>query len=96
MGPIVRDDVRAEFARRRRRTVLGLFLLALPLAGELWSLRRGPLLGLGPNGWLIAWAVVAAVVGLAFVRLWRCPACGAPLGQPPSVLVCRKCGAALQ
>lgn len=87
---------KAEFARRRRLTAAGLLILSLPLYGILFSLRRGPVLGLGPNGWLVVWVAVAAGVGLVFSRIWRCPACGASLGQPPAVSVCRKCGVALK
>jgi hypothetical protein len=88
--------VKAEFARLRRLTAIGLFIMSLPLYGVVFSLRTGPILGMGANTWLLAWVAVAAVVGLIFARIWRCPACGTSLGQPPSVSVCRKCGVAFK
>ena len=88
--------VKTEFARRRRLTLIGLFIMGVPLCGVALSLRTGPILGMGANTWLLAWVAVAAVVGAMFARIWRCPACGCSFGQPPSVSVCRKCGVAFR
>ena len=88
--------VKTEFARRRRLTLIGLFIMSVPLGGVVLSLRTGRILGMGANTWLLAWVAVAAVVGTMFARIWRCPACGYSFGQPPSVSVCRKCGVAFK
>jgi hypothetical protein len=46
--------VKAEFARLRRLTAIGLFIMSLPLYGVVFSLRTGPILGMGANTWLLA------------------------------------------
>jgi hypothetical protein len=88
--------VKAEFARRKKMTLVGLLMIGLPLYGVVRGIGGTPVLGMGTTGWWIVWAAVATGVSLWFLRLWRCPACGAPLGQPPSTTTCRKCGAAFQ
>lgn len=99
MAPLTREQsrsVRAEFARRKRMTAVGLLIIGLPLYGVVFGIRGTSVLGIGVTGWLMIWVAVATVVSVWFLRLWRCPACGASLGQPPSVDVCRKCGVAFK
>ena len=88
--------VRAEFARRKRMTSVGLLLIGLPLYGVVSGIRGTSVLGMGVTGWLVVWVAVASGVSLWFLRIWRCPACGASLGQPPAVDACRKCGVAFR
>lgn len=89
-------SVKADFVRLKRLTAVGLLIIGLPLGGVIFGIRGRPVLGLGVTGWLIIWVAVAACVSLWFRRIWRCPACGASLGQPPSAAVCRKCGIAFE
>lgn len=89
-------SVKAEFARRKKMTAIGLVIIGLPLYGVICGIRGKTVLGVGVTGWLVIWVAVASSVGVWFLRLWRCPACGASLGQPPSTAACRKCGVAFE
>ena len=89
------DRFRAEFRRRRRQWFVvqalaftALLLLASRFARAGEPLHPGVFLILG----LIAWAVA---LGLAWVLVWRCPRCGAPLGRSWRPAECRACRAPL-
>ena len=86
------QDIPAEFERRRRRqsvialaSVGGLALMVLLLAS-----------GRAATPWFAGAAVAVAVLALAALRNWRCPACGAYLGRKPRYDACPRCGATLR
>jgi hypothetical protein len=68
----------AEAAARRKKVLLAILAVCLPLYGALFAIVKRQLLGIGPVGWLaIAAAVAVAAIWRASSAL-RCPACGRP------------------
>jgi len=91
-------ELKAEFARRRKRQ----FLVTIPLAAGVVLLRvfrdkeAGLIFGFPASTVMgVAFGVVLAVVAFSLWN-WRCPACNKYLGKGMSPDFCRKCGIPLQ
>ena len=92
------DEIKAEFAVRRRRQLLLLIpvILMFVLA---FLVGTGKLpVPIDPDSAtpkIVLFLIVAACVGYSWVN-WRCPACNGYLGRGIEPKHCRNCGAALR
>lgn len=84
------ERYRDEYAVRRRRQAFAVIPVALlGLAG---AVSGGTFFGMGQDGVMAAVGVVVlGLFGFSLVN-WRCPSCGAYLGQRLNPKRCRSCG----
>ena len=92
------EDIKAEFARRKRNQLLASVPLLSLILGSVFFEERLKSFASGlPPSLLIGVAAVLFVAILAFsLRNWRCPACNGYLGRSASMKHCPKCGVALK
>lgn len=92
------EDIKADFARRKRRQFIVMVpLLALIVGFVLFEGRLKAAASDVPQIVLIGFLPVAAITIMVFsLRNWRCPACNGYLGKSASLNHCPKCGVALR
>ncbi len=92
------EEIKAEFAVRRRRQLLLLIPVILMFAFAI-LVGTGKLpVPVDPDSAtpkVVLFLVVAACVGYSWVN-WRCPACNGYLGRGIEPKHCRNCGAQLR
>lgn len=91
-------ELRAEFAKRRKRQLLATLPIVAVFVLAIYMRRGGDVSFLGLPYSVILGVVFALLLGTVAFSLWnwRCPACNRYLGKGISPSFCSKCGVPLQ
>ena len=87
-------EIKNEYASRRRRQTVS--LIPVGVLAAVTAMDGGGMLGLSDQAFLVvAGAVILGFFGFSLVN-WRCPSCGAYLGQRLNPRECNACEATLR
>lgn len=83
-----------EYAAKRRRQAVS--VIPVGALGAVTAMGGGGMLGLSDQVFLVVVGVVILGFFLFSLVNWRCPSCGAYLGQRLNPRACNACGATLR